>query len=310
MTDPEWKEYVNPSNYDRWTEDLGYTNLKEELFTTDIKEETKEIFLNLHKEHPEIFDDWEIEPEEYGRVVRLAVASHDGGEKSSGGSESEQKVEQDFLKPAEERECLNYEPGSYQQIDYEGEFIETGEDFLLDAKGGEGNSLTTADFGSDVDRSIVWSELTTGKDAEPRSRLTAIISRVVKDALDQNEHTVSYIVIRDHVGGPGTEFESNDEPFPDIIVLPEKLPMEPGEKKEAELTEENKNFIEMVFDTLFGIDDITSKTVQKRIWLHDLHYRDPDEYNSPVKKRLYNRYYNDMTITTSSIKRYRSGQDD
>ncbi|WP_440007699.1 hypothetical protein [Halomicrococcus sp. SG-WS-1] len=310
MGDDSWKDHLNPSNVDPWTDDLGYTNLEEELFTTELKEEAKAILLTLHEEHPEIFEEWEMTPEEYGRIVRLAVASYDGTEKSTGGIESEQRVEQDFLAAAEAAGYLTYQEGSYQQIDFEGTFTNLSETFLMDAKGGEGNSLTTADFSIDKDRSIVWSELTTGRDIKPSSRLSKIISRVVKDALDEDEHTISYIVLRDHVAGPGTTYNSDDAPYPDIVVLPEQLPMSPGEHRKAELTDENKAFIKMVFDVLCGIDDITSEIVQKRIWLHDLHYRDPDEHANPVKKNLYNYYRNDLTITTSSIARYRSGNGD
>jgi hypothetical protein len=178
----------------------------------------------------------------------------------------------------------------------------------MDTKGGEGNSENNFDAPDSTDRVIIWSELTVGNDQKPSKRVGSVISRIVKEALDEDQHSVSYIVIRDHVAGPGTEHTSEADPYPDIVILPEELPMEPGEEKRAEVTDKNEKFVRMVYDTLFGITDIHRKTVEKRLWLHDLVWQDTDN-SRPVQKRLYNKYDPTIEITTRPIARYRSAKD-
>lgn len=153
---------------DSWTDVLGFTDLG-----TDDREETleevKQLIEHLHEEHPEVFDNESISPQDYNRELRDAIFSLGGPYRQGHGTDNEDIVRDVFLKPAEEQGKLSFvdQRGS-ERIDFKGRLTDTGETFAMDVKGGEGQSIGHLLVPNNTETLLFWSERNARNTKSPR----------------------------------------------------------------------------------------------------------------------------------------------
>jgi hypothetical protein len=133
--------------------DLGTEDREETL------EDVKNLIENLHEEHPEVFDDESLSPQEYNRELRDAIFSLGGKYRQGHGADNEDIVRDVFLSPAEEQGYLTYvDQRGDERIDFKGHLEDTNESFAMDVKGGEGQSIGHLLVPSNTDILMLWSE--------------------------------------------------------------------------------------------------------------------------------------------------------
>lgn len=281
-------------NDDPWTDVLGFTDLgtAEREETID---EVKRLVETLGNEHPEVFEDEPITPQEYNRELRDAIFSLGGKYRQGHGADNEDIVRDVFLDPAQDEERLSYvDQRGDERIDFKGRVKGTGETFAMDVKGGEGQSIGHLLVPGNSDLLIFWSERNSQNTKAPASRLNEVINRVVRWGINHDEHP-SHMVIRDEPAGATTD---DGRVIPDLIVFPEQFPS--PENPDPEMPSlDNLHFGELLYDVLISNDDLHDEQVKKHIWWHELHYR--PENGGTVDKNIYNAFDESIELTTHSI---------
>lgn len=278
-----------------WTDVLGFTDLG-----TKSREETlknvKHLIENLHQEHPEIFEDEPISPQDYDRELVDAVFSLGGKYRQGHGADNEDIVRDVFLEPAEKRGFLSYEDqrGS-ERIDFKGYLEKTGKTFAMDVKGGEGQSIGHLLVPSDTEILMLWSERTATNVKSPSSRLNEVINRAVRWGFNQEEDP-NYMIIHDPPAGAVTD---EGDVIPDVVVFPSEFPS-PSNPDPEMPTIDNLHFAEILFEVLTGIGDLHEEEIKKHIWWHDLQYRDGDG-SGKIDKEIYNAFDESIELQTLSI---------
>ncbi|WP_418282168.1 hypothetical protein [Halorubrum sp. DTA98] len=279
---------------DPWTESLGFTDLGTEDREATL-EEVKQVVEHLHEEHPEIFDEESISPQDYNRELRDAVFSLGGKYRQGHGADNEDIVRDVFLEPAQEEGYLTYvdQRGS-ERIDFKGRLLDNDETFAMDVKGGEGQSIGHLLVPSNTNILMLWSERNARNTKSPASRLNEVINRAVRWGFNQEAYP-SYMIIRDPPAGAVTDEGSV---IPDVVVFPNEFPS--PSNPSPDLPElDDLYFAEVLFDVLTKYGDLNDDEVRKHIWWHNLQYRDRD--GGMIEKEIYNEYNNSITLTTHSI---------
>ena len=252
----------------------------------------KSLIESLSEEHPAVFDDEPITPQEYNRELRDAIFSLGGKYRQGHGADNEDVVRDVFLAPAEEQGYLTYvDLREDERIDFKGRLQDTNENFAMDVKGGEGQSISHLLVPSNTDIPVLWSERNARNTKSPASRLNEVINRAVRWSFNQEEDP-SYMVIRDPPAGAVTD---DDAVIPDVVVFPEQFPS-PTAPDPSLPDFDDLHFAEVLFDVLTGVDDLHDGTVKKHIWWHDLAYTD-----GRIDKNIWNAWDEDITLTTQSI---------
>lgn len=279
-------------NSDPWSDVLGYTDLGTERREV-IKGEIKELIRNLAQEHPGIFKDHNISAEDYSRNLDTAIHSLDGSIKAKRGMDNEDIVREVFLEPAQDIGLLNFtdQRGS-ERIDFKGT-LNTGDNFAMDVKGGEGQSIGHLLVPSNTNILSLWSERNSRNTKSPASRLNEVINRAVRWSFNQSED-LSLMVVRDEPAGARTD---EGQVIPDIILFPEEFPS-PDNPTPAMPDVDDLEFAQIIFKTLTGNGDLHSDELQKHIWWHELEYR-PNE--KEIDKKIYNSYDSSIMLRTHSI---------
>lgn len=290
MTDEDWFG----TETDPWTETLGFTDLG-----TEEREETlekiKQLIQTLGNEHPEIFEERDIDAGDYQRELKDAVFSLGGTFRQSHGADNEDIVREVLLEPAEDQGYLSFtdQRGS-ERIDFKGQIRNTGETFAMDVKGGEGQSIGHLLVPENTDSLMLWSERNARNTKSPPSRLNEVINRAVRWGLNQNEDP-QYMIIRDPPAGARTK---NGRVIPDVVVFPTEYPSpESPDPSMPELTE--LEFVEILFKITTGVDGIESDRCRKHIWWHEMQYSSQD--GGKIKKNIYNEYDNSIALQTRPI---------
>lgn len=278
---------------DPWTDILGFTDLS----TADREktiDEVKRLVEELGNDHPELFEDKPISPQDYNRELRDAIFSLGGKYRQSHGADNEGIVREVFLDPASEDGRLTYvDQRGEERIDFKGRISDTNETFSMDVKGGEGQSLGHLLVPGNSEILVFWSERNSRNTKPPASRLNEVINRVVRWGINHDEHP-SYMVIRDVPAGATTE---DGQVIPDVVVFPTRFPS--PENPDPEMPSlDDLHFAELIFDIIIGNDDLHDVDVKKHIWWHELHYRNED---SKVLKKIYNAYDESIVLQTQSI---------
>lgn len=278
---------------DPWTDILGFTDLgtvdRENTIT-----EVKRLITELGDEHPEVFDDESITPQDYNRELRDAIFSLGGTFRQSHGADNEGVVRNVFLDPAQDSNMLTYvDQRGDERIDFKGRVKNTGETFAMDVKGGEGQSIGHLLVPSNTDVLTFWMERNSKNTTSPASRLNEVINRVVRWGINHDEHP-SYVINRDKPAGAITD---DGRVIPDIIVFPTKFPS-PSNPDPEMPSLDDLYFPQLLFDILINNDDLHDEGIKKHIWWHELHYR---AENKKVEKRIYNAYDESITLRTHSI---------
>lgn len=282
------------ANKDPWTDILGYTDLgtaeREETL-----EEVKRIIETLGDEHPEVFENGTVSPQDYNRELRDAIFSLGGSYRQGHGADNEDIVREVFLEPAEEKGYLSYvdQRGS-ERIDFKGRVKDTSETFALDVKGGEGQSIGHLLVPDNTDNLMLWSERNAKNTKSPASRLNEVINRAVRWGLNQSEDP-SMMIIRDPPAGDVTE---NGDVVPDVVVFPVEYPS-PNNPSPVMPDLDDLHFAEILFEVLTGNGDLHDEQNKKHIWWHELHYQDQE--GGTIEKDIYNAYDESITLRTQSI---------
>lgn len=284
--------YVTDKN--PWTETLGFTDLG-----TDERENTldevKTLIKTLGNEHPEIFEELDIDAGDYQRELKDAVFSLGGTFRQSHGADNEDIVRDVFLEPAEERGYLTFtdQRGS-ERIDFKGRIEDTGEVFAMDVKGGEGQSIGHLLVPANTDILMLWSERNARNTKSPPSRLNEVINRAVRWGLNQEEYP-RYMIIRDPPAGARTE---NGRVIPDVVVFPTEYPS-PGNPSPDMPSLDDLHFAEILFDVTTGNGEIRDEECLKHIWWHEMTYEDRD--GGKIDKEIYNAYDESIRLRTQAI---------
>jgi hypothetical protein len=208
------------TNETSWTEQLGFTDLG-----TNEREQTlgevKTLIKTLGNEHPEIFEEWDIDAGDYQRELKDAVFSLGGTFRQSHGADNEDIVRNIFLEPAAEQGYLTFtdQRGS-ERIDFKGRIEDTGEVFAMDVKGGEGQSIGHLLVPTNTEILMLWSERNARNTKSPASRLNEVINRAVRWGLNQDEYP-RYMIVRDPPAGARTD---DGNVIPDVVVFPKEYP--------------------------------------------------------------------------------------
>jgi hypothetical protein len=280
---------------DPWIDSLGFTDLGTEDREATL-EEVKQVIETLHEEHPEIFDERDISPQDYNRELRDAVFSLGGKYRQGHGADNEDIVRDVFLEPAQKEGYLTYfdQRGS-ERIDFKGRLLDNDETFAMDVKGGEGQSIGHLLVPSNTDILMLWSERNARNTKPPASRLNEVINRAVRWGFNQAEDP-NYMIIRDPPAGAITD---DDRVIPDVVVFPNEFPS-PSNPTPDMPELDDLHFAEVLFDVLTGHGDLHEEEVRKHIWWHNLQYRDRD--SGIIQKEIHNEYDSSITLTTQSIK--------
>jgi len=279
---------------DPWTDVLGFTDLGTEDREKTISE-VKRLIEELGDEHPEVFEERPITPQEYNRELIDAIHSLDGTYKQGRGVDSEDIVREKLLDPAQDDGKLTYvDQRDDERIDFKGRVTVSGETFAMDVKGGEGQSIGHLLVPSNTDILVFWMERNSMNTKAPDSRLNEIINRVVRWGINHDEHP-SYIINHDEPAGATT---NHGHVIADVIVFPEQFPS-PTNPDPDMPSLDDLTFPEAVYDVLIGNDDLHDEEVLKHIWWHELHYRDED--GGKVGKSIYNAYDEEITLRTRAI---------
>ncbi|WP_049923126.1 hypothetical protein [Halopiger djelfimassiliensis] len=282
------------SDKNPWTDTLGFTDLG-----TDEREQTldevKELIKSLGNEHPEIFEDWDIDAGDYQRELKDAVFSLGGTFRQSHGADNEDIVREVFLEPAEEQGYLSFtdQRGS-ERIDFKGRLKDTGEVFAMDVKGGEGQSIGHLLVPTNTDTLMLWSERNARNTKSPASRLNEVINRAVRWGLNQDEDP-RYMIIRDPPAGARTE---NGRVIPDVVVFPNEYPSPDNPDPEMPALDD-LHFAEVLFEVTTGIGDLNDEQCLKHIWWHEMHYDSRD--GGKIDKNIYNAYDDGIELRTQAI---------
>jgi hypothetical protein len=278
-----------------WTNTLGYTDLgtAEREKTLD---EVKRIIETLGDEHPEMFEDEAISPQDYNRELRDAIFSLGGAYRQGHGADNEDIVRDVFLEPAAEEGYLSYvdQRGS-ERIDFKGRVKDTGETFAMDVKGGEGQSIGHLLVPNNTDNLMLWSERNAKNTKSPSSRLNEVINRAVRWGLNQSEDP-SMMIIRDPPAGDVTE---DGDVIPDVVIFPVEYPS-PNNPDPVMPDIDDLHFAEILFEVMTGNGNLHDDQNKKHIWWHDLYYR--GEGGGMIDKELYNAYDESISLRTQSIK--------
>lgn len=277
-----------------WTETLGFTDLG-----TEEREETlneiKELIKTLGNEHPEVFEERDIDAGDYQRELKDAVFSLGGTFRQSHGADNEDIVRETFLEPAAEQGYITFDDqrGS-ERIDFKGRIEDTGEVFAMDVKGGEGQSIGHLLVPKNTDSLMLWSERNARNTKSPASRLNEVINRAVRWGLNQAEDP-QYMIIRDPPAGARTE---NGRVIPDLVVFPNEYPSPKNPDPEMP-TLEDLHFAEILFKVTTGIGDLEEEQCLKHIWWHEMQYK--DQNGRKIEKDIYNAYDQDVRLQTRGI---------
>ncbi|MBZ6496573.1 hypothetical protein [Natrinema longum] len=277
-----------------WTDTLGFTDLG-----TDEREQTldevKELIKSLGNEHPEVFEDWNIDAGDYQRELKDAVFSLGGSFRQSHGADNEDIVREVFLEPAEEQGYLSFtdQRGS-ERIDFKGRLKNTGEIFAMDVKGGEGQSIGHLLVPTNTDTLMLWSERNARNTKSPASRLNEVINRAVRWGLNQDEDP-RYMIIRDPPAGARTE---NGRVIPDVIVFPNEYPSPSNPDPEMPALDD-LHFAEVLFKVTTDIGGLNDAQCLKHIWWHEMHYDGRD--GGKIDKSIYNAYDDSIELRTQAI---------
>jgi hypothetical protein len=277
-----------------WTDTLGFTDLGTEQ-RQEILDSIKDLIINLPSEHPEVFEDEDIEPKDYQRELKDAVFSLGGTFRQSHGADNEDIAKELFLKPAHDSGHLTFtdQRGS-ERIDFKGKLEQTGEVFAIDVKGGEGQSIGHLLVPDNTDILMLWSERNARNTKSPSSRLNEVINRAVRWSLNQDED-LKYMVIRDPPAGART---NDGRVIPDLVVFPERYPS-PSEPH-PELPDLNDLTIaEILFEVTIGETDLETEKCLKHLWWHELHYENRD--GGKIVKDIYNAYDSNISLATQPI---------
>lgn len=279
---------------DTWTDVLGFTDLSTEE-RKQTKKEVKYIIEELANEHPEVFEDRSIEPQDYNRELKDAIHSLDGTYKQGHGADNEDIVRDVFLDPAQDEGWLSYvDQRGDERIDFKGRIKDSGETFAMDVKGGEGQSIGHLLVPSNTDNLLFWMERTSMNTKPPASRLNEVINRVVRWGINHDKHP-KFIVNRDEPAGATTD---DGRVIPDVVVFPKQFPS-PSNPDPEMPSLDDLHFPEVLFDVLIDNDDLHDDGIKKHIWWHELTYR--DEKGGKVGKSIYNAYDEDITLRTRAI---------
>lgn len=279
---------------DDWTEVLDFTDLgtAEREETLD---EVKELIQTLGNKHPEVFEDKGIDAGDYQRELKDAVFSLGGTFRQSHGADNEDIAREVFLEPAEEQGYLTFtdQRGS-ERIDFKGEFKSSGQNFAMDVKGGEGQSIGHLLVPQNTDILMLWSERNARNTKSPASRLNEVINRAVRWGLNQDEDP-GYMIVRDPPAGARTE---DGRVIPDLIIFPEAYPS-PNNPSPEMPDLDDIHFAETLFEVTAGVEDIDDSQCQKHIWWHEMEY-DPRD-GGTIDKNIYNAYEPNIQLRTKSI---------
>jgi len=279
---------------DPW-EELGFTDLGTQEREETI-DEIKAFLLDLDERHPEIFDEETFTVADYQRELKPAIFSLGGELRQQHGASNEDTVQEVFLEPAQENGYLTYrDQRGAERIDFKGRLTQTDEIFALDVKGGEGQSIGHLLVPSNTDTLVLWSERNARNTKSPGSRLNEVINRAVRWGFNQDED-VTAMVNRDEPAGARTD---DGRVIPDVIVFPEYFPT-PTEPDPPLQNLDDLHFLEVLYDTLIGEDDLYSETVQKHLWFHELRLQEKSG-GHVVQKHIYNAYDSSITLSTQSI---------
>lgn len=277
-----------------WTDTLGFTDLG-----TDEREETieeiKTLLQTLGNEHPEIFDDRDIDAGDYQRELKDAIFSLGGTFRQSHGAENEDIVRDVFLNPAEEKGYLTFtdQRGS-ERIDFKGQIVSSDEVFAMDVKGGEGQSIGHLLVPDNTDILMLWSERNARNTKSPASRLNEVINRAVRWGLNQEEDP-QYMVIRDPPAGART---NDGRVIPDVVVFPTSYPSPQTPNPDMPSLDELL-FVQILFEVTAGIENLDAESARKHIWWHEMEYDDSD--GGKIHKSIYNEFDNSIQLGTRPI---------
>lgn len=279
---------------DPWTDVLGFTDLGTEQREQTL-DEIKELLQDLGHDHPEIFEDRDIDPGDYQRELRDAIFSLGGTFRQSHGADNEDIVRNTFLEPAEEQGVLTFtdQRGS-ERIDFTGRLKDNGDVFAIDVKGGEGQSIGHLLVPANTDILMLWSERNARNTKSPASRLNEVINRAVRWGLNQDEDP-RYMIIRDPPAGARTE---NGRVIPDVVVFPTEYPSPANPDPEMPVLAD-LHFAEILFEITTGVGDLEDEQCLKHIWWHEMHYDDRD--GGKIDKKIYNAYDNGIELRTQAI---------
>jgi hypothetical protein len=277
-----------------WIEKLGFTDLG-----TDEREQTldevKTLIKTLGNEHPEIFEEWDIDAGDYQRELKDAIFSLGGTFRQSHGADNEDIVRDVFLEPAAEQGYLTFtdQRGS-ERIDFKGHLENTGEVFAMDVKGGEGQSIGHLLVPTNTDILMLWSERNARNTKSPASRLNEVINRAVRWGLNQDEYP-RYMIIRDPPAGARTE---DGRVIPDVVVFPKEYPSPNNPDPEMPVFDDLR-FPEVLFEITTGNSDLNDEQCLKHIWWHEMYYEERD--GGMIGKNIYNAYDEGITLQTQAI---------
>ncbi|ELY95714.1 hypothetical protein C482_16388 [Natrialba chahannaoensis JCM 10990] len=282
------------SDKNPWTDILGFTDLG-----TDEREQTldevKELIKSLGNEHPEVFEDWDIDAGDYQRELKDAIFSLGGTFRQTHGADNEDIVREVFLEPAEEQGHLSFtdQRGS-ERIDFKGRLKGTEDIFAMDVKGGEGQSIGHLLVPTNTNTLMLWSERNARNTKSPSSRLNEVINRAVRWGLNQDEDP-RYMIIRDPPAGARTE---NGRVIPDVIVFPNEYPS-PNNPDPKMPALDDLHFAEVLFKVTTGIGDLNDEQCLKHVWWHEMRYDSRD--GGKIDKNIYNAYDNGIELRTQAI---------
>lgn len=297
MTDnPDWDDVIgyDLGDGDPWTDVLGFTDLGTDE-REDTLEDVKQTIQNLAEDHPEIFEEKNIDPGDYQRELRDAIFSLGGSFRQSHGADNEDIVRNTFLKPAEEQGYLTFEDqrGS-ERIDFKGRLTDSGKVFAMDVKGGEGQSIGHLLVPDNTDILMLWSERNARNTKSPASRLNEVINRAVRWGLNQSEDP-QYMIIRDPPAGARTE---TGHVIPDVVIFPIEYPSPSNPEPDMPSIDEIE-FVKILYQITTGVGDLEHEQCLKHIWWHEMHYDDRD--GGKIDKKIYNAYNPDIGLRTQGI---------
>lgn len=279
---------------DPWTDVLGFTDLGTTEREQTLKE-VKELIKRLGNEHPEVFEEWDINAGDYQRELKDAVFSLGGTFRQSHGADNEDIVRDVFLDPAEDQGYLTFtdQRGS-ERIDFKGRILDSDETFAMDVKGGEGQSIGHLLVPANTDTLMLWSERNARNTKSPASRLNEVINRAVRWGLNQAEDP-QYMVVRDPPAGART---GNGRVIPDVVVFPTEYPSPHNPDPEMP-TLDDLHFAEVLFEVTTGTGDLEDEQCLKHIWWHEMHYDSRD--GGKIDKNIYNAFDDSIELRTQAI---------
>lgn len=161
-------------------------------------------------------------------------------------------------------------------------------------KGGEGQSIGHLLVPENADLLVVWSERNARNTKSPASRLNEVINRTVRWGFNHSEDPAA-MVIRDEPAGARTD---TGRVIPDLVIFPERFPT-PDAPQPTMRDVREFHFGEVLYETLVG-KDINDEQARKHIWFHDLSIESTDR-GYVVEKHIYNRYDENIALTTQAI---------